>query len=294
MRYGIPYMGSKSGIAEWVGSYLPPADTLVDLFAGGCAVTHCAMLQRKYKRYIVNDITDAPRLFCDAIAGKYRNEKRWISREDFFRLKDDDPYVRLCWSFGNNQRDYLYARKIEQWKKALHYARVLGDYSLLRDMGIEGDGSRRDVKAHAEDYLAKYMAWYGGEVRGRRMHDLQSLERLQSLQSLGSLERLQSLESLQSSYDEVELPDNAVVYCDPPYANTARYIGDFAHAKFYDWLRRQDRPIYVSEYAMPEDFVRIAERVKSVTLSAKIVNKAVERLYVHESQVDKIFIPTLF
>ena len=159
---------------------------------------------------------------------------------------------------------------------------MLGDYSLLRDMGIEGDGSRRDVKAHAEDYLAKYMAWYGGEVRGRRMHDLQRLE------------RLPSLESLPSSYDEVELPDNAVVYCDPPYANTARYIGDFAHAKFYDWLRRQDRPIYVSEYAMPEDFVRIAERVKSVTLSAKIVNKAVERLYVHESQVDKIFIPTLF
>ena len=282
MRYGIPYMGSKNAIAEWVVDYLPPGDTFVDLFAGGCSVTHCAMVQNKYKRYIVNDITDAPQLFCDAIAGKYRDETRWISREDFFRLKDSDPYVRLCWSFGNNQKCYLYSRELEPWKKALHYARVFGDRSLLCEMGIAGDGSRRDVTAHMEEYRAKYIAWIGEQI---------SLERLQSLQSLQSLERI---ESLQRSYDEVELPDNAVVYCDPPYANTAKYIGDFDHAKFYDWMRRQDRPIFVSEYFMPDDFVRVAARYKAVTLNQQNGNKAVEGIYVHESQINKIFIPTLF
>lgn len=34
-RYGLPYQGSKSRIAEWVVDLLPPSHTLVDLFAGG-------------------------------------------------------------------------------------------------------------------------------------------------------------------------------------------------------------------------------------------------------------------
>ena len=68
-RYGIPYRGSKSRIAEWVVENLPPADTLVDLFAGGCAVTHAAVLSGKFEHFIVNDISDAPKLFIDAVNG---------------------------------------------------------------------------------------------------------------------------------------------------------------------------------------------------------------------------------
>ena len=51
-KYGLPYMGSKSTIAEWVISHLPKADTLVDAFAGGCALTHAAMRSRKFNRII--------------------------------------------------------------------------------------------------------------------------------------------------------------------------------------------------------------------------------------------------
>ena len=58
--YGLPYMGSKNRIAEWVVENLPSAGTLVDLFAGGCAITHCAMLSGKFKHVIANDISDTP------------------------------------------------------------------------------------------------------------------------------------------------------------------------------------------------------------------------------------------
>lgn len=44
MRYGVPYQGSKNKIAELVVEHLPSGHTLVDLFAGGCAVTHAALL----------------------------------------------------------------------------------------------------------------------------------------------------------------------------------------------------------------------------------------------------------
>ena len=76
-----------------------------------------------------------PTLFIDALNGKYNDESRWISREDFFRLKDTDPYVAVVWSFGNNLRDYLYSREIEPLKKAIHYAMFFGDYSLGKELG---------------------------------------------------------------------------------------------------------------------------------------------------------------
>ena len=85
-RYGIPYQGSKNAIAAHiVAEYLPPSACLVDIFAGGCAITHAA-LEAGFHKVIANDISDAPELFVAAARGEYKNEKRWISREDFARL----------------------------------------------------------------------------------------------------------------------------------------------------------------------------------------------------------------
>ena len=126
-RYGIPYKGSKNKIAEWVVDNLPPSHTLYDLFCGGCAITHCAMEKGKYGRYVINDIDgELPRLFWDAAHGEYRNEQRWISREDFKMWKDSDPYIRYLWSFGNNGKNYLYSEQVEpiraeQW--AIYFAK---------------------------------------------------------------------------------------------------------------------------------------------------------------------------
>ena len=165
-RYGIPYKGSKNGIARKIVSFLPSADVLIDICAGGCAITHAALeicegLAPKWERIIANDICEMPlKLFKDAICGEYADEKRWIDRETFQKLKDVDPYVRYCWSFGNNGTDYLYAQQVEPWKKALHYARVFGDTSLLQNMGIDGDGSRADVLTHEAEYKDKYIRWW--------------------------------------------------------------------------------------------------------------------------------------
>ena len=121
-RYGLPYQGSKNKIAPWVIEYMPKAHTLVDLFAGGCAVTHCALLSDKYEEVIANDFTDSVELFRDALEGsleKYEPD-RFRTREDFFAEKDNNPFVRIIYSFGNNQRTYLYGRNIEPYKKAVH------------------------------------------------------------------------------------------------------------------------------------------------------------------------------
>lgn len=64
MNFGVPYKGSKNKIAVEIVKFLPQADCFVDLFAGGCAITHCAIVNNKYKRYIINDIdVKFPKLF---------------------------------------------------------------------------------------------------------------------------------------------------------------------------------------------------------------------------------------
>ena len=138
MKYGLPYKGSKNKLAERIVSLLPKRTHLIDLFCGGCAVSHAALLRNKYEHIHINDINwMCPTLFIDALNGKYQNETRWISREDFFRLKDTDPYVAVVWSFGNNLRDYLYSKEIEPLKKAIHYAIFFRDYSLGKDLGYD-------------------------------------------------------------------------------------------------------------------------------------------------------------
>lgn len=138
MKYGLPYKGSKNKLAERIVSLLPKRTHLIDLFCGGCAVSRAALLRNKYEHIHINDINwMCPTLFIDALNGKYQNETRWISREDFFRLKDTDPYVAVVWSFGNNMRNYLYSKEIEPLKKAIHYAIFFRDYSLGKDLGYD-------------------------------------------------------------------------------------------------------------------------------------------------------------
>ena len=136
MKYGLPYKGSKNKLAERIVRLLPRRANLVDLFCGGCAVSHAALLMGKFEHIYINDINwMCPTLFMDALQGKYANDTRWISREDFIRLRDTDPYVAMVWSFGNNMRDYLYSKEIEPLKKAIHYALFFSDYSLAKALG---------------------------------------------------------------------------------------------------------------------------------------------------------------
>ena len=132
-------MGSKSKIVKHIVPLFPSADNFVDLFAGGGVVTHYAMTTNKYKHFVFNDINSLmPKAFEMALNGEFEKEKRWISREEFFRLRDTDPYAAICFSFGNNLSTYMYNEEIEPIKEAYHYALFFGDYSLAKErMGID-------------------------------------------------------------------------------------------------------------------------------------------------------------
>lgn len=298
--YGILYQGSKNTIAEWVVNRLPAGECLVDLFAGGCAITHCALESGKWKRIIANDITDTPRLFLDAIRGKYRDCDRWVSREEFELFKATDPFVRVIWSFGGNGTGYLYSRKIEEYKRRVHrlfFSKTIEERRLafrqaMRELNNIAPFARPSFGNMTDDEIASWRAKYAAyrpEMRSlQSLQCLQSLESLQRLQSLQSLESLQSLQSLQNlevlqgDYRALDIPANAVIYCDPPYAGTTGYNGEaFDHAAFYNWCREQTAPLFVSEYNMPEDFTLVdtIEKPKLFSSNGTSAEKTLEKLY---------------
>ena len=285
-HYGTPYKGSKNSIAEWVVSHFPAADNVYDLFCGGCAITHRLLLQGRYKNYYANDIDPSGlELFINSIHGKYTLQKcrKWISREDFKRYKDTDPFIKYVWSFGNNGRDYIYGEEIEPYKKALHYAIFFNDYSLSKELGF--DLSAIDsIKTMREKYLLAKQIIKGTLGKKEFCQSLENLNRLQSLQSLQSL-HISSL-----SYDKVKIDRNSVIYCDIPYFETNAYgkknTQTFDHDAFYKWAQEQTETVIISEYYCPSDFVSIAEIEKRSLLCASDNTQVkTERLYIPSRQV---------
>lgn len=136
---GLPYKGGKNKLAERIVSIFPRAEHFYDLFSGGCAIAHCALLKNKFPHVHINDINPMmPQAFVKALQGGFDDEDRWISREDFMRLKDTDPYVAICFSFGNDLKTYCYGKDIEETKKALHYAIFFSSYELSdRLIGVD-------------------------------------------------------------------------------------------------------------------------------------------------------------
>ena len=229
MNYGLPYKGSKNRIAKKILDVLPPAPVLYDVFAGGCAITHAALLSGKYSRVVANDINGMiPHAFETAITGGFRNEDRWISRDDFQKLYKTDPYVAICFSFGNNLHEYCYARDLEPYKRALHYAIFWKDTAPWRELcpetadalkkavESEQDRHKRRIKAGRAIVTALKAGLMNGTIDpavmdkpiyrkirkektpGLGIKPAESVERLKTLETLENDERLQRLERLES------------------------------------------------------------------------------------------------
>ena len=265
-RYGLPYQGSKNGIAKWVVDNLPPAETFVDLFAGGCAITHCAMTSNKYERYIANDISPYPQIFKDAINGKYRDFEKVPTREEFF--ESDDPVIKLLYSFGNKGSSYLWANEIEPIK--VNASRMV----------VSKDPKTRRLYYKKFMYaLYEYIEQNAKCVGCDKKHagDLQGLE---------GLERLQVYHS---DYQAVSLPPNATIYCDPPYRGTTKYgKQEFDFERFDKWLEDVNRLIIVSEYTAPKNCVKIAEIQKAKLMNGKGQDGEVtEGLFVHKKNLEE-------
>ena len=275
-KYGLPYQGSKSAIAEKIINFLPAGKRFVDLFGGGAAMSDCAAKSGKYETVFYNEINP---LLCDlvkkAIAGFYNYsvfKPEFISREQFHLLKSIDGYVKYIWSFGNSGRSYLFSEELESQKRSLHNFVVFGvkdDFIKTYFDDIEKFVAAMDIHTRRRQ-LRRYMRIkmavrpHQELERLERLQQLEQLERLQQLEQLERLERLQQLEQLErleinnGSYLDYPYKDGDVVYCDPPYEGTDKSYGIvFDHKQFYDWAASRPYQVFFSSYQITDDRFKI-------------------------------------
>ena len=197
-KYGIPYQGSKSGIADSIITVLPKGKRFCDLFGGGFAMTECAIKSGKYDSFLYNEINPlVPALIKKAINGEYaydRFKPEFISREKYNELKDKDGYIAYIWSFGNNSEcGYMFAKDLEPMKKSLHNFIVFG----IKDEFISQKFNDIDkyIKPEQKDIRARRLL-LNRYMNIKKQRFANSLNALNICNSLNSLNICNSLNAL--------------------------------------------------------------------------------------------------
>jgi len=95
---------------------------------------------------------------------------------------------------------------------------------------------------------------YAEAGRNRDVYD----ERYRNFKA--QIPNLEDVTFICSEYQNLDIANGSLVYCDPPYENTTQYgyswERGFDHAKYWDWVRELSKRCYVlcSEQTLPDDF----------------------------------------
>jgi DNA adenine methylase len=129
--------------------------------------------------------------------------------------------------------------------------------------------------------------FYGGGysgVQGGRNYVLEQIKN-----TLKQKELIKHVIFESCSYNELTIPENSIVYCDPPYQGTKEYDtkNKFNHSLFWDWVRKLSKSgnkVFVSEYSAPDDFDCIWQKDVNVSIRPDKTLKQVEKLFTYKGQ----------
>ena len=268
-------MGSKRVLAEPIINHIidhnPNVKYLYDLFGGGGAISFEAVQRKQFDIVFYNELNTSivellRKIMNDGVTDEFY---RWVSREEYKeKVNGNDWFAGLlksCWSFGNNQKDYMFGKDIEEIKREAH------EYLMVNGYDKTADSRTRLLKRFKSDK----------DITSR--FDLQQLERLEQLEQL---ERLERLEISNLSYEQVEINtpvSETIIYCDPPYFSTAKYKEKLCHDTFLEWVKNSPYKIYVSSYDF--DLPTVKELSHRSTLSpTNNAKKTVERLFCNQTE----------
>jgi len=85
-------------------------------------------------------------------------------------------------------------------------------------------------------------------------------------------EKIKHINFIHSDYKDLHIPDNSIIYCDPPYKGTTKYWKQkFNYEEFYEWCikkHNEGHKVFISEYEMPENrFKSIWEKEIILTIN---------------------------
>lgn len=149
-----------------------------------------------------------------------------------------------------------------------------------------------DIKASPNNYpafLVGYFGfalsyggkWFGGWCRdsqGKRNYVLEARNN-----AVKQSTYLSGIKFVHSDYKSLDIPNNSIIYCDPPYESTTKYKNDFNHKEFWEWAElkhNQGHTVYVSEYKAPSHWKCVWQKEIASSLTKNTGDKkAIEKLF---------------
>lgn len=187
---------------------------------------------------------------------------------------------------GNDSNSYLIAMWValqQGWEPPQNISRE--QYNLIRSNKSNYAAELVGWVGFGYSYSGKFFGGYAGITKtkeGLRNYIDESYRNL-----MLQVPNIKTIEFLNQDYKTLDIPNNSIIYCDPPYQDTTKYSTEFNHAEFWDWCRQmaQSHKIYISEYTAPDDFEAIWSKSLSSSLSAN------GKFGGNKNSIEKLFIP---
>lgn len=299
----IPYMGSKNKIAvnliKKMLEVKPNAKYFFDLCGGGGSMSFTASQIGLKTHY--NELQTSLVKFIDYIFNRLENGLKgqyglfpddfynFIDRDEFMKLKNEDSikgqFAKICYSFGNNQKDYLFG-DIEKTRHLAHNIVMFSCEKSLKEFNKlnKVNYTISNAKTWNERRLHHKAEWR----QHMKIKDCSKLECLQNMEHLQKLEQLVQLQPIFTtsnlSYKDVKINtpiDETIIYLDPPYRNTGKYIEgkDFNYKELDQWFLENKYTCFMSEYNAPHKVIFEINKLSLLNNSKEKKKVMQEKLY---------------
>jgi hypothetical protein len=142
-HYGIPYMGSKQKLVDKIVPFIlkrhPETTHFYDLFGGGGSVALYAVRKYSHLNVHYNELSKAVGSLMERLKDGGDIPFGFVTRKEFeAQYAGHDWYsglLQTCWTFGNNQKSYLYGLDIQDFKQALSELVMTGIAAYYRLAG---------------------------------------------------------------------------------------------------------------------------------------------------------------
>lgn len=150
-----------------------------------------------------------------------------------------------------------------------------------------------DVKNNKDKYPDHFVAFcglcltfgsvwfcaYARDKEGKRNYAKEAFNNLSK-----QAPKLKGIEFHCSDYQQLSIPPNSIIYCDPPYEGTDKYRGfeQIDHSKFWQWCREkkaEGHQIFISEFKAPDDFICVWEKTVTSGIAEKNKKALTEKLF---------------
>jgi len=263
----MKYLGSKRSIAKAITSILKknrkPGQLYVEPFVGGANTF---------------ELMENPKIGGELNKYQYKLLKAlasgWLPP-----LVDEEMYDRIHAYYDKGWGKHEWSKGKTAWRM-----KPLSDKNSYSDELIGFAGIALSFKGK----------WWGGYSRDNSGTRSYAQEALNNVTKLAN--KIKGSKFYNTSYDELDIPAESLIYCDPPYGETTKYspkeTGSFDSTRFWEWCRtmiKAGHTVFVSEYNAPNDFVPVWTKSMKGTGVAQ-GKESTEKLFVHKSQRQTILL----